>query len=150
MQVQDWRLKTIDIDGQRLYIPSSDAWTELWKNPTLAYRKLPVPHLLQTKLEAIARYPEITAALGFVFDRVHFYELLRVDGMFYRVFIEAVVCDHCRHQAVISATPAVADIYWGSQDELAAHERGRHLPLQPCFACKKPLSRRPTVWQVNS
>jgi hypothetical protein len=79
---------------------------------------------------------------------VHFYELLCVGGAYYRVFIEAVICDHCGHRAVISATPGVSEIYFGSQEKVA-QDRSWSLPLQSCFACKRPLSRRATVWQVN-
>jgi len=150
MQLEDVRLHIVEVDGQQLYIPSPDAWAALWKEPMLDNRTLPVPDLLRTKVNAIAHYPDITAALGFAFHCVHFYELLRVNGCFYRVFMEAVVCAHCQHQALISATPGVPEIYWGSQDEVAAQDRSWRLPLLSCFACKKPLSRRATVWQVNA
>lgn len=149
MQIADPRLHVLEVDGQRLYVPSPAAWDELWKSPLLEGCSLPVPNLLREKVEIIASHPEITAALGFAFNRVLFYELLCVKGAFYRVFIEAVICDHCRHRAVISATPGVSEIYWGSQDEVAAQNRSWSLPLEFCFACKMPLSRRHTVWQVN-
>ena len=150
MQLEDPRLDVIEVDGQALYVPSPEAWAELWKEPTLDNCKLPVPSLLRTKVQTIATYPEITAALGFAFNRVHFYELLRVNGSFYRVFTEAVICDHCRHRALVSATPGMPEIYWGSHSESAAKDRSYSLPLQSCYACKKPLSRRATVWQVNA
>lgn len=150
MQLEDSRLHMLEVDGQRLYVPSLEGWAELWEHPTLEGRRLPVPDLLRAKVQKTASYAEITAALGFAFDRVHFYELLSVDGAPYRVFIEAVICDHCRHRALISATPGVFEIYLGSANEVAAQKRSWSLPLQSCFACKKPLSRRPTVWQVNA
>lgn len=150
MQLEDARLALIEVDGQPLYVPSPDAWAQLWMEPTLDNCRLPVPDLLRIKVRAIVAYPEITAALGFAFNRVLFYELLRVDDSFYRVFVEAVVCDHCRHRALISATPEVPEIYWGSQNEVAARHRSSSLSLQSCFACEMPLSRRATVWQVNT
>lgn len=150
MQLNDSRLQVVQVDGQDLYVPSASAWAELWEVPMLGDMRLPVPELLQSKVQAIAPYPEITAALGFAWERVHFYELLSINGTFYRVFIEAVFCDHCGHRAVISATPWVSEIYWGSQNEMAAQHRSWSLPLQSCFACTKQLSRRPTVWQVNA
>lgn len=150
MQIEDPRLHVLEVDGQPLYAPSPDAWAELWENPTLNGHSLPVPDLMRTKVQRTWTYTEITAALGFAFDRVQFYELLFVNGTAYRVFVEAVVCDHCRHRALISATPGVSEIYWGSEDEVAAQERSCSLPVQSCFSCKKLLSRRPTVWQVNS
>lgn len=149
MQLDAPGLRTIEVDGQQLYVPSADAWAALWKDPMLGNLKLPVPDLLKKKVQAIARYPEITGALGFAFKRVHYYELLCINDALYRVFIEAVICDHCGYRAVISATPGVADIYWGSQNEAAARERSCSLPLVCCSACKRPLSRRATVWQVN-
>jgi len=148
MKLDDPRLLTIEVDGQQLYVPSPDAWTELWTDSTLDNRKLPVPYLLKSKVQEIAPYPEIRGALGFAFNKVQYYELLCVGSAYYRVFIEAVICHHCRHRAVISATPGVAEIYWGCQDEMAAQDRSWSLPKQACFACKEPLSRR-TVWQVN-
>lgn len=150
MQLDDPRLDVIEVDGQPLYVPSPEAWAELWNEPTLDDRRLPVPDRLRIKVQEIAPYPEITAALGFVFDRVFFYELLSVNGAFYRVFIEPVFCDHCLYRAVISATPGVSEIYFGSQNEAAAQQRSCSLPLQSCFACKKLLSRRATVWQFNA
>ena len=150
MQLDDLRLKVIEVDGQQLYVPSPSAWQDLWEEPLLGNAPLPVPDHLQKKVQAIASYPEISAALGFAWERVHFYELLSIGGVLYRVFIEAVFCDHCGHRAVISATPGVSEIYWGSQDEASARSRSYSLPLQSCFACKKPLTRRSTVWQVNA
>lgn len=149
MQLEDARLHIVDVDGQKLYIPLPDGWDALWQEPILNNHRLPVPDVLREKVQKIAAYPAITAALGFAFHRVHFYELLGVNGTFYRVFMEAVICDHCGHRALISATPGVADIYWGSHDEVAAQERSWSLPLQSCVACRKPLDRRATVWQVN-
>jgi hypothetical protein len=148
MQTADPRLHVLEVDGQSLYVPSTNAWDELWENPTLEDCRLPVPNLLREKVRRIAPYSEITAALGVAFNRVHFYELLCVGGAYYRVFIEAVICDHCGHRAVISATPGVSEIYFGSQEKVA-QDRSWSLPLQSCFACKRPLSRRATVWQVN-
>lgn len=150
MQIDDPRLNMLEVDGQRLYVPSPEAWAELWEHPTLEDRSLPVPNLLRTKVQKVASYAEIIAALGFAHDRVYFYELLFFNGAPYRVFIEAVVCDHCRYRALISATPGVSEIYWGSENEVAAQERSWSLPLQSCFSCKKPLYRRSTVWQVNA
>jgi hypothetical protein len=120
MQVDDPRLHIIEVDGQQLYVPSPDAWTELWTDPTLDNRKLPVPDLLKRKVQEIAPYPEISGALGFAFNKVQYYELLRIGSVYFRVFIEAVICHHCRHRAVISATPGAAEIYWRRQDEMAA------------------------------
>lgn len=150
MELEDARLHIVEVDGQQLYIPSPDAWAELWTEPTFGDCKLPVPDLLNKKVQAIVAYPEITTALGFAFSRVRFYELLLVNDCFYRVFVEAVICDYCQHRALISATPAVAEIYWGSQNEVAARDRSYSLPLQSCFSCKKSLVGRPTVWQVTA
>lgn len=43
-------------------------------------RSLPATDLLRAKVQEIASYAEITAALGLAFDRIFFYELLFVDG----------------------------------------------------------------------
>ena len=150
MQTNDPRLQVLEVDGQPLYVPSASAWAELWEEPALGNMKLPIPDFLRKRVQATAPYAEITPALGFACQRVHFYELLSVNGAFYRVFIEAVFCDHCGHRAVISATPGVAEIYWGSQDEVAARNRSYGLGLLSCFACERPLARRPTVWQINA
>jgi len=150
MKLDDPRLRTVHVDGQRLFVPSPSGWQALWDDPVFDDKRLPVPDLLRKKIEAIKPYPEITAALGFAWNRVHFYELLCVDDELYRVFIEFVFCDFCGHRATISATPAMIDIYWGSVDEAAARRRSDSLPKQSCFACKRPLARRATVWQVNA
>ena len=150
MQIDDPRLRVLEVDGQQLYIPSASAWAALWEEPALGDKRLPVPDLLRKKVKAIARYSEITAALGFAWERVLFYELLSVNDTFYRVFVEAVICEHCGHRAIISATPTMSEIYWGSQNEVAARKRSNCLPLLPCFACNKPLAHRPTVWQINA
>ena len=80
---------------------------------------------------------------------MHFHELLRVDGEWYRVAIESVICDFCAHRAIASATPGVQDIYWGAKDEKAARDRGFGLPALSCHACGRVLERRRTVWQFN-
>jgi hypothetical protein len=150
MHIDDSRLQAIVVDGQTLYVPSAEAWFDLLSGQQFAGRPLPVPDLLKRKVERLALHPELVAAIGFTWQRVHFYELLYVQGQYYRVFVEAVICDHCGHRAEISATPGVADIYWGSTDEAAARERSYGLPSLSCFSCGIRLSRRRTVWQVDA
>lgn len=149
MDLTDERLGRLAVDGQEMFVPSEAGWEALWEEPQLAGRKLPVPDLLRKKVGRNAQYPELVSALGFAWDRTHFYELVKFDDELYRVFVEAVVCDFCGHRAVASATPGVMDIYWGAKDETAARERCYSLPRQSCNACKKLLERRRTVWQVN-
>jgi hypothetical protein len=150
MLISDPRLEVLEVDGQRLYAPSPEAWSDLWAAPILEAKTLPVPDLLKKKVEALAPHSELAAALGFAKQQVLFYELLTVGASRYRVFIEAVICEHCGHRATLSATPGVSEIYRGSEDESAAQERSWGLPRQSCFSCGKPLIRRPTVWQVNA
>ena len=149
MQTDDPRLTAIEVDGQTLHVPSPAAWTAFWEDPTLDGKPLGTLALLRAKVGATAPYPEIVVALGIVHGRVIFYELLRVEGALYRVFVEAVFCDHCGHRARISATPGMYTIYIGCADIEAARERGYRLPQQSCHACKRLLVRRRTVWQVN-
>ena len=149
MDLTDQRLGRLTIDGQEMFVPSEAAWDVLWEQPQLAGRKLPVPDLLRKNVRRNALYPELVSALGFAWDRTHFYELLKFNGELYRVFVEAVICDRCGHRAVASATPGVTDIYWGAKDETAARERCYSLAAQSCNACKRLLDRRRTVWQVN-
>jgi hypothetical protein len=149
MQLDDPRLEIIEVDGQQLFVPSAAAWMAFWEDPVLDDRRLPVPDLLRKKVDAIAPYREIIAALGFVWDRVQFYELLCVDNLLYRVFVEPVLCEFCGHRALISATPSPCEIYWGSVNEGAARNRSYGLPTQSCCACGRQLVRRRTVWQVN-
>ena len=149
MELIDERLGRVTVDGQEMFIPSEAGWEALWAEPQLAGRKLPVPELLRKNVRRNAQYPELMSALGFAWDRVHFYELLNLNGDLYRVFVEAVICDLCGHRAVASATLGVMEIYWGAEDEAKARERCYSLPRQSCSACKEVLERRRTVWQVN-
>jgi hypothetical protein len=149
VELADERLARIAVDGQELFVPSEPAWKALWDEPQLDGRKLPVPDLLRNAVRRNAQYPELVSALGFAWDRTHFYELLNFGDELYRVFVEAVICEFCGHRAIASATPGVMDIYWGAKDETTARERGYSLPRQSCHACKSLLERRRTVWQVN-
>lgn len=149
MELIDERLGRLTVDGQEMFVPSEAGWEELWAQPQLAGRKLPVPDFLRKNVRRNAQYPELVSALGFAWDRTHFYELLNLNGGLYRVFVEAVICDFCGHRAVASATPGVMEIYWGADDETKARERCYSLPRQSCSACMKLLDRRRTVWQVN-
>ncbi len=149
MEPIDERLGHVTVDGQEMFVPSEAGWDALWVEPQLGGRKLPVPDLLRKSVLRNAQYPELVSALGFARGRTHFYELLKLNGGLYRVFVEAVICDSCGHRAVASATPGVMEIYWGAEDEAKARERCYSLPGQSCSACKKLLERRRTVWQVN-
>jgi len=150
MHVHHSGVEELLVDGQPLYVPSSAAWQALWSEPVFEGKRLPVPDLLARKVASNQHYPEIVSALGFAYDRVWLYELLRFQGQLYRVFIEAVICDHCGHRAVQSATPGIMEIYWGSENPEAARERSYSLPRLSCFRCHKVLERRRTVWQVNA
>lgn len=149
MELIDERLGRVTVDGQEMFVPSEAGWNALWAEPQLAGRKLPVPDVLRKSVLRNAQYPELMSVLGFARDRTHFYELLKLNGGLYRVFVEAVICDFCGHRAVASATPGVMEIYWGAEDETKARERCYSLPRQSCSACKELLERRRTVWQVN-
>ncbi len=149
MELIDERLGRVTVDGQEMFVPSMAGWDPLWVEPQLGGRKLPVPDLLRKSVLRNAQYPELVSALGFAWGRAHFYELLKLNGGLYRVFVEAVICDFCGHRAVASATPGVMEIYWGAEDETKARERCYSLACQSCSACKKFLERRRTVWQVN-
>ena len=142
-------VEELQVDGQPLYVPSSEAWQALWSEPVFQGKELAMPDVLARRVASNQQYPEIISALGFAHDRVWFYELLRFQGQLYRVFVEAVICDHCDHRAIQSATPGVSEIYWGSENPEDARERSYSLPRLSCVRCHQVLERR-TVWQVNA
>ena len=149
MKSSDHRLEQTLVDGQMLFIPTVEGWGALWSDPTLDDHPLPTIDLLKSKVGRNAKYQEIRSALGIAHGRVMFYELLDRCGEFFRVFVEAVICEHCGFKADVSATPGVNECYMGCQDETAAMRRGFSLPNQHCLACGKELNRRYTVWQIS-
>jgi hypothetical protein len=149
MQTNDSRITTKLVDGQVLYFPTQEAWEELKKCCEFGRSKIPVPDLIFSKVERISRYKELHSAFGFAFGQLMFYELLELDGILLRVFVESVICEHCGKRAEISATPGSSEIYYGCEDKRAAMDRGYSYPNLPCPYCRKQFQRRYTIWRVK-
>ncbi|HEY9728722.1 MAG TPA: hypothetical protein V6D50_19915 [Chroococcales cyanobacterium] len=149
MQTNDPRVKTQLVDGQVLYFPTQETWEELKKSSEFGGSKIPVPDLVFPKVERNSRYKDLHSAFGFAFGQLMFYELLELDGISIRVYVESVICEHCGKRAEISATPGVSEIYYGCEDKRVAMDRGYSYPNLPCPYCRKSLQRRYTIWRVK-
>ena len=137
------------VDGQLLYAPSTETWQALLSDTIYQGYRIPAPDLLAKKVANNQKYPQLLSTLGIMQGHVMFYELLHHKNNLYRVFVEAVTCEHCGYRASLSATPGVAEIYWGCPDPKAAKSRSYSLPNLSCNSCQKPFQRRYTVWQAN-
>jgi hypothetical protein len=150
METNDPRVKTKVLDGQVLYFPTPEAWAELEKYPVFGGRKIPVTDIIFPKVKWTSRFKELQSAFGFAFgNQLFFYELLELDGIKIRVFVERIICDHCGKRAEISAMPAAGEIYYGCEDKQAARDRGYSYPNVPCPYCRKTSQRRYTIWRVK-
>lgn len=150
MNSSDSRFEKIRVDGQEMLVPSPEAWELLWREPELDGYRIPGLDLLKRKVATNAAYSELVSCLAIAYRGVMFYELLRWQGELYRVFVEAVICEHCGYRATLSATPSASDRYFGCPDRHAAEARSFSLPKQNCYGCGNLLWRRTTVWQVNA
>ncbi len=149
METNDPRLKTKVLDGQVLYFPTLKAWEELEKCPVFGGSQIPVPDYLFRKVKWTSSFKELQSALGFALGNLMFYELLELDGILLRVFVESVICEPCGKRAEISATPGGVELYFGCEDKIAARDRGYSYPNLPCPYCRKPSQRRYTIWRVK-
>ncbi len=150
MEINDPRVRTKVVDGQVLYFPTPGAWEELEKYPVFGESKIPVTDIIFPKVRWTSNFKELKSALGFAFgNQLMFFELLELDGILIRVFIERIICDHCGKRAEISAMVGAPDLYWGSEDKKAARDKGYSYPNVPCPYCRKISQRRWTIWRVK-
>jgi hypothetical protein len=157
MEINDPRITSYIVDGQVLYIPNEEAWEELMIFPHFGEVEIPVQDLIFDKVRRNLRFEEIKSALGFAFGNLMFYELLKLDGIeilelnieWIRVFIENVICEHCKKPAGFSATSGDCESYMGCEDRWLTMRQGLDFPVLPCPHCSKPLQRRHTIWLAN-
>lgn len=139
--------QTMIVDGQKMIVPTLQQWELIFENPVLEGKKIAAIDLVKQKVLFNSRYEEIKSCLGFCYDFVLFYELLRLEGIWVRVFIERVICEVCRKRADVSATPSVMDVYLGLEDMDQVSEKGYSFPNQKCKWCNSLYERRYTIWQ---
>ena len=147
MTADDPRIRRADIHGQEVLLPCPEAWREIARDGGLDGQPvLPQGGWVSAWLDRYSGYP--AASLGLVRLRGQWVPLplLYLDGRYYRVHFEDVVCEHCGRLCGPSAAPdAVAYAGTGYSTERAWAEFDR-LPVCSCPHCGGALRRRQTVW----
>ena len=142
-------LEQIIVDGQILSCPNLEQWLKILHLKTFNGVSI---EWIKEKIIRNSEYPIIKSCITIYKKRISYYELLYIEGKYYRVFIERIVCDHCGNRAKISATPGVIDSYIGldSINQEMAIKRYRTLPNLSCPNCSRIYDRRYTIWQINN
>ncbi|WP_157359551.1 hypothetical protein [Caldimonas brevitalea] len=151
MNADDPRIRYEFVHGQAVYFPSTNAWAEILSERALAGLPVSLPDAIAGWLQQYGQFE--VAALGLVRARWsaqwHSLSLLRLNGHYYRVHFENVVCHNCNQRCGPSATPdtvAYAGTNIDSKDIWAEFDR---LPLQSCPHCHEVLRHRQTVWLAS-
>jgi hypothetical protein len=141
----DPRIRRAEIHEQEVLLPSPDAWREIARDGGLGGQPV-LGGWVSAWLDRYSGYA--AASLGLVPFRSGWMvlPLLRVDGRYYRVHFEDVICEHCGRRCGPSATPdTTAYALAGYSSERASAEFDR-LPVCSCPHCGGILRRRQTVW----
>src|ERR1035437_5392689 len=110
MTLDDPRIRHEPLQGEEVYVPSTDAWLDILRQGHLDSRPCPMPDWVKHWLDDYSSHP--VAALGLVKkkkmpDAWCILPLLRISGHYFRVHFENVICEHCRQRCGPSATPDI-------------------------------------------
>ncbi|MEM9192024.1 MAG: hypothetical protein AAGF12_22815 [Myxococcota bacterium] len=146
MQSADLRLEPVDLDGQRLYLPTGAAIEELRREPTLDDRPLGVGRLFEQYAALAAAVPDLRVALGAVLEPNQpwmVYHLVMLIDRFARVRVEGQRCGTCGWSG-LTGNAREFNIYIGTPDPLAAAKSHWDEGIG-CPRCGSALPR-PPVW----
>lgn len=148
MDSDDPRIRREQLNGQEVLLPSVEEWRDILLNGYIDGLSLTMFDLewAAAWLNAYGGFEQ--ARLG-VLKRRGKWELLPLlllDGRYYRVHFENVVCEHCQQRCGPSAKPDL--VAYAGTGYTTAQERGEFdaLSLQCCPHCGGMLRRRQTVW----
>ncbi|WP_426170774.1 hypothetical protein [Pseudoduganella sp. R-34] len=151
MEIADPRIRTEVIHGQIVHFPSLEAWSEIIRDAALGDIALPIPDWIKRWLDEYGQFH--VAHLGLVHKPHHIgwlvVPMLRLDGRYYRVHYEDVICEHCDRRCGASATPDSVSYAGTSVDPQKVWDEFNELPLQSCPYCHGMLRRRQTVWLAS-
>lgn len=149
MQSDDPGIASKLLHGQVVYFPTGDAWVEILADKALSGLPIAIPEFASAWLDEYAKFE--AAHLGLVRnprrESWSLLPLLLLDGHYYRVHFENVICHSCQRRCGPSAKPETV-AYAGTaiestKDAWAEFDR---LPLQSCPHCHEVLRHRQTVW----
>ncbi|MCA9531304.1 MAG: hypothetical protein KC543_14340 [Myxococcales bacterium] len=150
MRSDDPRLSPIELDGQRLLLPSGPGWETLRRDGRLDGLPLGAGRRLETYLAIADRSPELRVALGRPAGEGEARQpwilchLAPCAAGWRRVRVRSQTCFGCGWVGVTGTARDYA-IYEGSPDPLAALAAGEALPTLPCPDCGAALPE-PPIW----
>ena len=137
-----------DIDGQKVLLPTWHEWRDILAEGVILGQPVPLPELAAGALEELGRHPE--AIFGLVRRRpegpLTLLPLLVMDGEYFRVHFEDIICEHCGRRGGMSAKPESVEYAGTGISGAAVWAKFARLGLRACPHCGEVLRRRQTVW----
>jgi hypothetical protein len=150
MSTHDPRIRREQMHGQEVLLPTSRAWREVVRGDLLNVLPSQIPEWQTRWLHgwldtysgfAVARLGLVRSPVGWMIR-----SLLKLEGRYYRVHFEDVICEHCGQRCGPSASPDTV-AYAGTAYSLErVWEEFDQLPVCNCPHCGGELRRRQTVW----
>ena len=148
MDLDDLRIRREQLNGQEVLLPSVEAWRDILTNGHIDDLSLTMFDLEWAAgwLNAYGSFEQ--ACLGVLKRHGSWWllPLLRLNGWYYRVHFENVVCEHCQQRCGPSATPDTSAYAGTGYTTAQAWGEFDSLSLQCCPHCGGMLRRRQTVW----
>ena len=134
------------VDGQDLYLPSFTMWRQLLAFGQLGEMSLSLLDWIKRWLGEYGKFPVAALALH---RRPHDTKwspipLLQLNGEYFRVHYEDVICEHCHRRCGASATPD-STLYLSSASAVICAKLAL-LPVKACPHCSGKLLLRQTLW----
>jgi hypothetical protein len=145
MKSSDLDIERCVVDGQELFILSSDAWQQALTGTELDGMPLPIPGWIAGWLKEYGDFEAARLAIHHTnSNRWMLVPLVKLNETYYRVHFENVICEHCERRCGPSATPDYAQ--YPSVVAKAKWEEIMKLPVEKCPHCGGTLNRRHTLW----
>jgi len=140
------------INGQTLYFPTKEDWTQILSMDYLDGAKISprlVKRLNAIEFPLVSEYSELSLACA-IYGAVNFfmfYVILEVNGEKQRIALRKTNCDNCNWEGFFG-DPCESESYEGiisKENKDQAYKRIKKIPLTPCPKCGNPLNRT-AVW----
>lgn len=141
-------IPTLLLDGQELFLPSLKSWQTIIERGTFLGMQVISTDWISGWLQEFGHFDVASLALHRAYGRWMITPLLFLNGEYFRVHYENVICEHCQRRCGASATPDFGQYPSSVAQDMWA--RIMALPVENCPHCNGELHRRHTLWLHQS
>jgi hypothetical protein len=139
-------MKYVKIRGVEIALPSPEQWSAAIASGQLDGSPLASPRVTSSWLDGYSHVPDAVLGAQKRIEKWWAIPLLHIDGAYYPVHFEDVICNQCNKRGGLSACPDTISIWWLGRTAADAWALFEDFPILNCPHCQSPLTHRQTIW----